>query len=403
MDSLDLLAFVDLFKEACLKCFGTPLKEPLSEAESKQLYNRLFEQTGLIVGWKSIKNYSFFVVDQSSAKRENPSVSTLDTLSRYVMDAPYITETERKKKEDHYPYWFRYKACVHRSDKPGSGGVAGVPPGVKAGKSPGVMVLLILLILLILAAVMSPGIFRKRMPDHFTDNFHTVNQDSLAARGWFLKDKDVGYWRRRGEYPGALSLFTLKGDNWPDAGQTLGIRNLLLHTIPCECFVLELHMKAFVPTENWQQAGILLLEDTGLIRKSIRISLAYNDYTGGFPKTREILIQAITSLGNNSGKPEEIAHIPLYNVDSLNHNPVLYKNLDNSALRIEKHGDRFRFLYSTGISANTSFKEIATHEFSMSPRYAGLFALKGFVDQANEIPVRIQFFSLDCESCDGGR
>jgi hypothetical protein len=108
-------------------------------------------------------------------------------------------------------------------------------------------------------------------------------------------------------------------------------------------------------------------------------------------------------LGNSSDKPEEIAHIPLYNVDSLNRNPLLVKNLDNSALRVEKHGEQFRFLYSTGVSANSSFKEIATHEFSMTPRYAGLFALKGFVEQANELPVRIQFFSLDCESCDTGR
>jgi hypothetical protein len=398
MDSLDLLAFIDLFKEACLKCFGTPLKDPLSEAESKQLYNRIFEQTGLIVGWKSIKNYSFFVAEPSPGKQENPSVATLDTLSRFVLDAPYSTETDRKKNEDHYPYCFRYKERFHRNEKPGQAAV----PAVQPKKRVPFRVVIPAIFLILLTAVLT-GILRGRGTEHFSDQFGSVDPDSLASRGWFLKEEDPGYWRRRGEYPGAISLFTLKGDNWPDTGQTMLIKNLLLHKIPCDCFVLELHMRAFVPTQNWQQAGLLLLEDTGLLRKSIRISLAYNDYAGGLPKNREIIIQAITSLGNSSDKPEEIAHIPLYNVDSLNRNPLLVKNLDNSALRVEKHGEQFRFLYSTGVSANSSFKEIATHEFSMTPRYAGLFALKGFVEQANELPVRIQFFSLDCESCDTGR
>ena len=196
--------------------------------------------------------------------------------------------------------------------------------------------------------------------------------------------------------PGCLTLFTLKGDNWPDPVQAPSIRNLVLRKIPCDHFTLEIHLKNFIPRQNWQQAGILLLEDTGFTGKSMRISFAYNDYSGGYPKSRSILIQAITSLGNGFDKPEEIAHIPLFNVDSLDKSPILYRNLENSALRIEKQGNRFRILYANGIFPNTSFKEIVTHDWGMKPRYIGLFALKGFVGDADNIPACFSFFSLDC-------
>jgi hypothetical protein len=236
-------------------------------------------------------------------------------------------------------------------------------------------------------------------PVHFTSNFHTVQEDSLAAGGWFVRAKDSMYWNKRGEHPGELTLFTLKGDNWPDPAGPQVIRNLLLHRILCDCWTLEVHLKDFIPHQNWQQAGILLLEDTGLTGKSMRVSFAYNDYNGGYPRSGTILVQAITSLGNGLDKPEEIAHALLLNTDSLGARPLLLQDLAHLALRIEKKGKRFRILYAAGARENTSFKEVVSHEFAMTPRYAGLFALKGFVDSTAEIPARFQFFSLDCEAC----
>ena len=68
MNDLDSKAFSSLFKEAYKKCFGYPLKESLSETESKLFSNRLFDQTGLVVGWKSLKNYSSFIADGFQGK-----------------------------------------------------------------------------------------------------------------------------------------------------------------------------------------------------------------------------------------------------------------------------------------------------------------------------------------------
>src|SRR5258708_9046575 len=109
MNDLDLIVFTRLFRDAYAKCFGDSVKTPLSETESKMFCNQVLDQTGLSIGWKSVKNYSFFIVDNGAAKPENPSIATLDTLARYVLGAPYTSEIKRKNNEGHYPYWFLYK------------------------------------------------------------------------------------------------------------------------------------------------------------------------------------------------------------------------------------------------------------------------------------------------------
>lgn len=88
MKDLNDAAFISLFKEACQKCFGHPLSEPLSETESRHLASQIFEATGLVIGAKSLKNYSIHVAGGADVRTENPSVATLDTLARYVANAP---------------------------------------------------------------------------------------------------------------------------------------------------------------------------------------------------------------------------------------------------------------------------------------------------------------------------
>ena len=103
MNDRDASAFVALFKDAYQKCFGIQVNNPLSETESKHLAGKIFDVTGLVIGPKSSKNYSFYVLNGVERKEENPSVATLDTISRYVLNAPFTNETERKNKESHYP------------------------------------------------------------------------------------------------------------------------------------------------------------------------------------------------------------------------------------------------------------------------------------------------------------
>lgn len=389
MNKSDDLAFAALFKEAYLKCFGQPLANPLSETESKLFCTQVLDQTGLSVGWKSVKNYSFFIIGSSTAKPENPSVATLDTLSRYVLRAPYTSELRRKDEESHYPYWFLYKEQFNKRQKNSAQNRRLAGASVFSG---GIVIAILFLF------YFRPD--RTKLAVEFSENFKQVDSGTLWSRGWFIKNEDKANWDKRAAAKGMLSLYTLKGDSWPDPIYKPGIKNLLLRRIPYDCFTTEVYINGFIPNQEWQQAGILLLEDTTLSGKSVRLSIAYNDYFGGYPGSKEILVQAITSLGNGFGKPEEIAHKPVIYLDSVTHNPILIKNLDHSALRIEKAGKKFRFLYSGGVNENGPFKEIANQEFEMQPRYIGLFAIKGFKDSSATIPAHFTFFRISAGSCD---
>jgi hypothetical protein len=385
MDDLDFLVFARLFKEAYVKCFGQAIKNPLTETESKIFCNKVLEQTGLSIGWKSVKNYSLFIKNTSAGKKENPSVATLDTLARYVLSAQYTTEIQRKNEESHYPYWFLYKEKSLKNLKK--------PVSVKWMISTG------MLVIVIIASIVYIKFIAVAKGGQFTDSFKYLDENTVLKNGWFVKSKDIAYWNKRNEKPGELTLYTLRGDNWPDPSSKPDIKNLLIRPLNADCFTAEAHLDNFIPGQEWQQAGILLLEDTSFTGKSIRLSFAYNDYFAGAPKPREVLVQAITYLGNGFGKPEEIAHQPIFYPDSAIKNGEMKKNIENSALRIEKQGKKFRFLYALGVRENGAFKEVATQEFDMHPKYIGIFALKGYTNSAN-MPVRFKFFRITSDPCD---
>src|SRR4051812_45108670 len=104
----DAEAFARLFRDAYRKCFASPFTTPLTETESHRLSVEIAESTGLEIGWKTLKNYSSFLLGRSG-RVENPSVATLDTLARYVAGAPRTDEARRRASERHYPYWFRFR------------------------------------------------------------------------------------------------------------------------------------------------------------------------------------------------------------------------------------------------------------------------------------------------------
>ena len=385
MNELDDSVFAALFREASKKCFGVPLKDPLTETESKVISCKIFDQTGLVIGPKSIKNYSIHITSNSNGN-ENPSVATLDTLARYVLNAPYTDELKRKGKESHYPYWFQYKNQYHASLKKPTR--RKIQPYILVWT--GIMSFFVLIWVLLWQ--------KPTVANEFTEDFNTVHEDSLLNKGWFVLAKDKQYWNRRNEQANHLTLFTLKGDNWPDSLHTPSIKNLLLRKNSSECFITEVQLTGFMPKQNWQQAGLLLLEDTNFTGKSLRLSLLYNDFSGGFPKSNELIAQAVISKGKEFSKPEEIAHQLMFKLDSTN-DELVRQNLRHFAFRVEKHGKKFRLLYANGIMANSAFKEILSMDLDLAPQYIGVFALKGFVDTADIIPAAFDFFSLRPEKC----
>ena len=388
--------FISLFKEACKKCFGFELYTTLSETECRHFSNVILEQTGLVIGGKSLKNYSFYILHAAAGRQEKPSVATLDTLARYVLNAPYSDEIKRKEKEAHFPHWFQYRNA-HADIKivtEQTTTVTNDKPGVaKNGKR--ATFIITALIATTLAVVY---FFRGENDSCFTEDFHRVSGDSLKANGWFLQAEDTPWWNKRNEVSSHLTLYTLKGDSWADSAHTPGIKNLLLRKITSDCFITEVHLDNFVPLHRWQQAGILLLEDTMLTGKSLRLSIAYNDFFGGYTRPKEIIVQAIISGGSSLSNPEEIIHLPLFSPEA-GSDSLVANNLRKSALRIEKNGNAFRFLYATGQAENFAFKEILNKNIILHPKYIGIFALSGFVNDTNYIPAHFKYFSLTGTPC----
>ena len=387
MEELNKKTFTKLFREAYQKCFGSPLTGPLSETESKHFGNSILDVTGLVIGAKSIKNYSAYIFQPQEAKDENPSVATLDTLARYVMGAPYTNETGRKNKEGHYPYWFNYKSKLSLDAR---------EPRPVNRKAAALALLLLTLAGIVVVVILH--VTNNKSGEHFVDQFQSTGEDSLKANGWMVKSKDQRWFEKRGDLPSHLTLFTLTGDNWPDSVRAPNIRNLLIRKIDADCFNAEVHFDGFVPMQNWQQAGLLLLEDSNLTGRSVRISIAYNDFFGGFRRPGEIIIQAVKSGGIDFTKPEEIAHIPSFTIDSATRNLVA-GNMQRSALRIEKRGSHFRFLFSASPLQNFALKEAFSRDLDIQPKFIGIFALQGFVKDTNYAAVHVKYFSLSAVPC----
>ncbi len=391
MSTIDEKAFFRLFLEAHEKCFWKNLDTPLSETESKHFSNEILERTGLVVGWKSIKNYSFYILNPDTGKQENPSTATLDTLARYLTNAAKTDEATRKKNEAHFSYWYNYRDTYAKAHQPKRKRQKPVP----AFK----LKFWDLIAVLVLLSTVAVYLYRTNTKStDFTDDFNTVRQDSLIQRGWILKGEDSFYWNKRNEKPGHLTLYTLDGDNYEDTLGRLGIKNLLLKEIPASCFSTEIHLSNFIPYQNWQQVGILLMEDTTFASKSVRLSLSFNNFFGGYTKPGEILLQAISATDGNYSKPEEIAHSVIFTADS-SQSVIVSQNLKKSALRIEKLNHTYRFLYATGQNDIFAFKEITSRDLLIEPKYVGIFALKSFMPNTPVLPAHIDFFSLKGQAC----
>jgi len=384
MDQAEFKVFSLLYREAYSRCFGLTLAQPVSETEGKLFSQQILDQSGLTIGWRSLKNYSLFVL--SAKTKENPSIASMDTLARYVLKAPYTNEIDRKDNESHHPYWYMYRE-KHLA-------VAIAPPITKKVNflvMGGVGLLLIIMVAYIW--------YQRSSKIAFTDQFTELSEKGLQQRNWAVLNKDSLYWAKRTENPNNLTLFTLPGDNWPDDTNKAEIKNLLIRRLPEGCFTTELQMEDFIPAGEWQQAGLLLLEDTTLNGPGIRISLAYNNFFGGFKKPDEILVQAI-SVPGNGGKPEEFVHNTVLTIDSVTDKRILQSNLKQTALRVEKKGNHYRLLYSGGADPNGAFKELVSKKFDLKPRYIAIFALKGRVEKTPVVPVKIKQFMLKSIACE---
>lgn len=385
--------FASLIREVCEKCFAKPLVEALTEPDAKRLSDEILERTGLVIGWKSIKNFSKYATHSDLKKEENPSTATLDTLARYVMNAAVTNELKRRSTEAHFPYWYEYKGKFVNRDAVNQKNTAVASKKVFIG------------IGLLIAGLATFFVIQWKLAIgdrnfRFVDDFNSVGIDSLIRGGWILKKPNDAYWNKRKALSGHLALYTLQGDNWNDRNDSFAITNLLIRKIDTDCFSTEIHLTNFLPNQNWQQAGILLSEDSTFSGRALRLSLAYKDFFGGYDKPSEIIVQVVGSHDPEGlNKPEEIAHVVLFTGDVRN-DSLIRNNLSKSALRIEKLGNDYRFLFTNGRMESFAFKEVAHRDFDIKPKYLALFAMQGLSESENPIPVFFDSFNLIGMNCD---
>jgi hypothetical protein len=400
--------FRKLFSQACEKCFGHEVTTGLSETDARLFSNVILQHTGLLLGVKSLKNYSIYVLD-NGARKENPSIATLDTLARYILDAPVTDELKRKDHESHHPYWFQYKAANSQID---AQAVAGPPSSIATESIDDIPELpfeepdphrtkfvywLGAIAVVMLIVVVSRGFFEGF--SSFNESFNNVSADSLAKSAWEIQNPDSSHWKLRAARPGHLTLYTLIGDNWPGNNTIEPIHNLLVHKLESDCFALEVQFRDLKPDHNWQQAGILLSEDPSFRNRVIRLSFSYNDFFGGYSKQPEIIIQGLSSVSSSQfSKPEEFAHIPILTLEQ-GTDSLVWRNLRYAVLKVEKKGAMFRFLFSTGPTETFAFKEAVRAEFDFNPTFAGLFAIQGLATEKHVSPVYVDRFNITELNC----
>lgn len=446
MTPSDEAAFKQMFRDACGRCFGTDHPSPLTAAESRVLCAHILEETGMTLGWKTVQTYSLHLhLDTPDAV--HPTGASLETLARYVLGAPRVEalvmraalprpDVTPEVPEGRFPYWFQYRDGYRRRlpvrlrrngvpgliREPGLPDAHPIPRGLAkrfwfytfrgAGQvlswsrrlvpeyiRHSWLAWLAFVLFVGLTVIWSVREYYARRTTTFTDSFAQVDGDSLQTRGWTRLFPDGASWDARGATPGALTLFTLKGDNWPDSADAPYIGNLLMRPINGECFTAEVQFSEFTPTANWQQAGLLLLEDSTLSSRSIRISIAYNDYFEDYVQPRQIIVEGISSAGTPTGKPEEILHKTLYLL-GWGKDSLIRESMRHTALRIEKRGTTYRFLYAGGQTDNFVFQEVGTHSLYITPRYIALFALRGNRGHAADMPVDVRLFRLQIGPCE---
>ena len=372
--------FETLFRETCFHFLQQDFAGQLSEIEAKRLSNDIRDKTGLILGWKSLKNYSVSV--NNSGKTENPSLASLDTLARYVLQAPSTDEIARKESGSPYEYWYKY--LDRQSDlKPNEEN-----PRKERKKSNRTNLFLILLALAGIASWWYYLPIKRPLRSYATD-FNNLKVNQLVAEQWEVLNLDSTFFNQSSMAGENLILYTLKGDNYeaPD------IRNVMSHPVKQSCFSTEIFLRDFVPVENWQQAGLILYQNQNDLRTSIRISMVYNNFFGGYQQEDQILIQILSLHAPNQTKPVLLKQHPLFN-NVTNDVDLVRQNLRHSAIRIVYNDGLLKVYFANGMSNIFAYQEIFVGQVAFTPDYIGLFASSGNCVEEHIIPVRIAEFKL---------
>lgn len=220
----------------------------------------------------------------------------------------------------------------------------------------------------------------------FEEHFDDTSLEGLKKNDWEFSDFDSSLWfpqNRRG----LLTLRTSRGDYWFTPPDTPVIHNLLVKKLPdCSCFKLTFKISEFHPNENFQQIGVIFLNETRDRDHNIRVTTA----VGGASQKLQVI-----------KRDHALAYEQSFILRNIDTDPVL----DSLWIVVEKRDKEFEFFYNLR-NEYGPFASFAKMSFDFEPAYIGLGAFNGIrqhdfgpLNTASSIPAYVDYVKFAC--CDG--
>lgn len=220
----------------------------------------------------------------------------------------------------------------------------------------------------------------------FEEYFEDTSLDGLKKNGWEIADFDSSLWFPQNR-SGMLTLRTSRGDYWFTPPDTPVIHNLLFKKLPeCPCFKLTFKIRDFRPNENFQQVGVVFLNDRKERNHNIRVTTA----VGGVSHKLQV-------IKREHGQAYELSQ-PLRNIET---DPPI----DSIWVVVEKRDNEFEFFYNLR-NEYGPFTSFAKMTFDFEPAYIGIGAFNGIrqydfgpFNTSSSIPAYVDYLKFAC--CEG--
>jgi hypothetical protein len=209
-------------------------------------------------------------------------------------------------------------------------------------------------------------------PKYWVENFDDVSVDSLKSRGWEILDYDSVAFSKQLR-PGHLTLYTLRGDYWVVPTDSPKITNLFLKKVDSEGFKVSVRIDSFNPYQDYQQAGIILLDKNKTRTHNIR-------FTFFCCATCTPSQQGLQIIKREHGT----AYETYYRLKEWPKGQTNSHKAQTIWLQIVVSKKNFHFFYH-GSEEFASFSEIAEINFDFEPRYVAIGAFRGLRDSTKNL------------------
>lgn len=432
MREVDFKIFSKLIQDVWFKSFPEmEFREPIDSYENKllQIADKIEELTidkvqkeGYPITTRSLRSYTNAALKEKY-NEINPSSKIKDILSRYVLNISKLTgkdlfQWDEKKEYQLDKYWKQYQQknftpplshipkpteeYMLQEDEKGDNNLEKnqEPPQQKGSSVPAKKKFLrrtILPALLVFLAIILISYFRFQNASKadididFTTSFKNIyTPEELLNTGWKVLDPDIAYIREglKNANGKGLQLYTLPGDYWITDTMRRFIRNTFVLAIPHGDFKAEvsLSMSDFNNINcSHQQAGIILLNDTGNLANSLRYT-AVRGLPGTAPHFQEIYSKAKpekNEWGQNINGILSSKAFPDVDDSIQDINP---EKLHEVALQIIKYHGHFIFRFKVG-GNDRPFYPAFVNQFYFEPKFICLAAFQGQVNHREKLTI----------------